>query len=246
MSKEFERSVVAVFGAAGGIGAAVAEAFFERGACVIVGDAADASDALISNQASDRRVPVEIDLDNPDAAPDFFDRCEQAFGPVDVFIAAARPVGQVSVLDFGRDDMRAVIDRELLLPALFMQEAARRMVPRGHGRIIVFTSMSAKTGVHTHVGPFAAAKGGLIAFARVMAAELAAKGVTVNAIATALFEPQVAALGATAREQLARGIPVGRFGKPEEAAHAALYLASPHGAFVTGETMNLSGGRFMD
>jgi NAD(P)-dependent dehydrogenase (short-subunit alcohol dehydrogenase family) len=142
--------------------------------------------------------------------------------------------------------MRNVIDRELLLPALFMQEAARRMVPRGHGRIIVFTSMSAKTGVHTHVGPFAAAKGGLIAFARVMAAELAAKGVTVNAIATALFEPQVAALGAGAREQLARGIPVGRFGKPEEAAHAALYLASPYGAYVTGETMNLSGGRFMD
>jgi 3-oxoacyl-[acyl-carrier protein] reductase len=246
MSKEFDRSAVAIFGAAGGIGAAVADAFLERGACVLVGDTADAGDSSNRNEASDRRVRVEIDLDNPDAAADFFNRCEHAFGGVDVFIAAARPVGQVGVLEVGRDDMRNVINRELLLPALFMQEAARRMVPRGQGRIIIFTSMSAKTGVHTHVGPFAAAKGGLLAFARVMAAELAGKGVTVNAIATALFEPQVAALGASAREQLARGIPVGRFGKPEEAAHAALYLASPHGAFVTGETMNLSGGRFMD
>lgn len=246
MSTEFERSVVAIFGAAGGIGAAVADAFLDRGACVVVGDTADATNSLSHGAPNKRRVPVDVDLDDPQAAVKFFDRCEQAFGAVDVFIAAARPVGQVGILDVGRDDMRNVIDRELLLPALFMQEAARRMVPRGHGRIIVFTSMSAKTGVHTHVGPFAAAKGGLIAFARVMAAELAGKGVTVNAIATALFEPQVAALGAGAREQLARGIPVGRFGKPEEAAHAALYLASPYGAYVTGETMNLSGGRFMD
>jgi phenylpropionate dioxygenase-like ring-hydroxylating dioxygenase large terminal subunit/NAD(P)-dependent dehydrogenase (short-subunit alcohol dehydrogenase family) len=200
MNKEFERSVVAIFGAAGGIGAAVADAFLERGACVLVGDTTDAGNSLSGGEPNKRRIPVDIDANDPQAAVNFFDRCEHAFGPVDVFIAAARPVGQVSVLDVGRDDMRDVIDRELLVPALFMQEAARRMVPRGHGRIIVFTSMSAKTGVHTRVGPFAAAKGGLIAFARVMAAELAAKGVTVNAIATALFEPQVADLVGSAPE----------------------------------------------
>jgi NAD(P)-dependent dehydrogenase (short-subunit alcohol dehydrogenase family) len=79
-----------------------------------------------------------------------------------------------------------------------------------------------------------------------MAAELAPTGVTVNAIATSLFEPQVAILEYAEREALAKAIPVRRFGKVSEASHAVLFLASDQAAFITGETMNLSGGRFMD
>jgi 3-oxoacyl-[acyl-carrier protein] reductase len=120
------------------------------------------------------------------------------------------------------------------------------MAKRGRGRIIVFASMSGKTGPHHNVGPFAAAKGGLLAFVRVLAAELAEHGVTVNGIATALFEPQVAAMTEEKRAALRRGIPVGRFGRPDEAAHAVLFLASGKAGFVTGECLNLSGGRFMD
>jgi len=119
-------------------------------------------------------------------------------------------------------------------------------VAKGCGRIVVFCSMSGKTGVHTNVAPFAAAKGGLLAYLRVMAAELAAAGVTVNAVATSLFESQVASLAPDERQELTRGIPVRRFGRADEAAHAALFLASRNAAFITGETLNLSGGRFMD
>jgi NAD(P)-dependent dehydrogenase (short-subunit alcohol dehydrogenase family) len=70
--------------------------------------------------------------------------------------------------------------------------------------------------------------------------------VTVNGIATALFEPEVAAMSEEKRFGLKNGIPVGRFGRSEEAAHAVLFLASPNAGFVTGECLNLSGGRFMD
>jgi NAD(P)-dependent dehydrogenase (short-subunit alcohol dehydrogenase family) len=143
-------------------------------------------------------------------------------------------------------DLRRIVEDELCVPALLMQEAGRRMARRGNGRIISLFSMSAKTGVHTKVGPFAAAKGGVLAYSRVMAAELAPTGVTVNAIATSLFEPQVAILEYAEREALAKAIPVRRFGKVSEASHAVLFLASDQAAFITGETMNLSGGRFMD
>ena len=140
--------------------------------------------------------------------------------------------------------VKRVIDDELTNPVLTILEAARRMVPRGRGRIISFCSMSGKTGTHKHVAPFAAAKGGLIAFSRALATDLAPTGVTVNAIATALFDVQVAALAD--KSEVEKGIPVGRVGRSEEAAHAVLYLASERAGYVTGETLNLSGGRFMD
>ena len=145
-----------------------------------------------------------------------------------------------------RGEARAVAEAEMVQPALQMQEAARRMSAAGYGRIIVFASMSAKTGVHHNVAPYAAAKGGLLAFARVLAAETAEHGVTVNGIATALFEPQVKTMTEEKRTSLKGGIPVGRFGRSEEAAHAVLFLASANAGFVTGECLNLSGGRFMD
>ena len=78
-----------------------------------------------------------------------------------------------------------------------------------------------------------------------LAAELASTGTTVNMIATALFDVQVAG-GAERMAEVVKGIPVGRVGRSEEAAHAVLYLASDKGGYVTGETLNLSGGRFMD
>src|SRR5690606_35306324 len=97
-----------------------------------------------------------------------------------------------------------------------------------------------------NVAPYAAAKGGLIAFSRSLAADIAGYGVTVNVIATALFDVQVAVLDEEEKKEIAKGIPVGRPGHSEVAAHAVVYLASRLGAFVTGDTLNLSGVRFMD
>lgn len=111
---------------------------------------------------------------------------------------------------------------------------------------MAFISMSGKTGVHKHVAPYAAAKGGLVTFSRVLAAETAHTGVTVNLIATALFDVQIAGKTAEERAIIESGIPVGRAGRSREAAHAAMFLASRDAAYVTGETLNLSGGRFMD
>lgn len=176
----------------------------------------------------------------------FLDAAATKLGGLDVLVLSAPPVKNKPVLDMTPEEMRGVAEAEMVVPALLMQEAARRMVAAGYGRIIVFASMSAKTGVHHNVAPYAAAKGGLLAFARVLAAETAEHGVTVNAIATALFEPQTRTMTEEKRAGLLKGIPVGRFGRSEEAAHAVVFLASRQAGFVTGECLNLSGGRFMD
>lgn len=191
-----------------------------------------------------------VATDEAGAAPSdpatFLDAATKDLGGLDLLVLSAPPVRNKPVLDMTAAEMRAVAEAEMVVPALLMQEAARRMVAAGYGRIVVFASMSAKTGVHHNVAPYAAAKGGLLAFARVLAAETAAHGVTVNAIATALFEPQVKTMTEEKRAGLLKAIPVGRFGRSDEAAHAVLFLASRRAGFVTGECLNLSGGRFMD
>lgn len=242
---EFAEARVGILNASGAIALSVAEGFLKHGAKVAAIDRPEvwsaASEGLPSRQ-NDRLAFVPL-------APDpvrLLDACEKAIGPLDILVCAAPPVGQVTVLDMTTELLRRTVDDELVQPALLMQEAGRRMAQRGVGRIISLFSMSAKTGVHTKVAPFAAAKGGLLAYTRVMAAELAPMGVTVNAIATSLFEPQVAILEREEREALSKAIPVRRFGRVTEAAHAVFFLASKEAGFVTGETLNLSGGRFMD
>jgi 3-oxoacyl-[acyl-carrier protein] reductase len=171
---------------------------------------------------------------------------QRKISTLDVMVLAARPVQTGKFLDLSASQLRTVIEQELVWFALVMQEAARRMVPNKRGRIISLSSMSGKTGVHPNVGPYAAAKGGLIALSRVMAAELGQTGVTVNVIANALMQPQVDHMSEKERAEIVRGIPVGRFGQPREAAYAVLFLASENAGYITGETLNLSGGRFMD
>lgn len=231
LAADLKDARVVVIGAGYGVGPVVVDALIAAGAKVV----ADAPDLGSSTHVAE----------NADVTG-FFDACAEALGGLDVLVVASRPVKNKPVMEMTPEEMRDVAEVEMVVPSLQMQEAARRMSASGYGRIIVFASMSAKTGVHHNVAPYAAAKGGLLAFARVLAAETAEHGVTVNAIATALFEPQVRTMTEDKKSGLLKGIPVGRFGRSEEAAHAVLFLASREAGFVTGECLNLSGGRFMD
>lgn len=239
---EFKGKAVAIIGGSENVGPAVVQAFIERGACVASGEALDSRPTNLPSQA----LVFPVDLGKPDSVMAFFDRCEKELGGLDVLVMSPRPVKVAKILDIPSQEIRRVVSEELADVALCLQEAARRMVARKGGRIISFCSMSGKTGVHPGVGPYAAAKGGVIAFSRTLAAELAPTGVTVNCIATALMEPQVAVMPEDHRREVLKGVPVGRFGRSVEAAHAVLYLASREAGYVTGETLNVSGGRFMD
>lgn len=242
---EFAGAAVIIVGGHLGTGPAVVSAFVAQGAKVAVGVLTHGSSAhLAGKEPLPGSYNVEADLSSGTAITAFLDACEDKVGPATVLIMIAPPVKTAPVMDIPEAEFRRVIDTELVGPMLCLREAGRCMAGRGYGRLISFSSMSGKTGVHPHVAPYAAAKGGLITFSRTLAAELAPTGVTVNVIATALFDVQVAAMADTS--QVVKGIPVGRVGKSREAAHAALFLASQDAGYVTGETLNLSGGRFMD
>lgn len=214
---------VLLVGARHGVGPAVAAGFADANVTLLLDDDLAAADGVALLEAAIERL-----------------------GGLDVLVISAPPVRNKPVLDMTADEMRSVVEAELVGPALLMQAAARHMAKAGYGRIIAFMSMSGKAGVHHGVAPYAAAKGGMLTYMRVLAAETAEHGVTVNAIATALFEAQTVTMPQEKQDRLRTQIPVGRFGYNQEAAQAALYLASPLSGFVTGECLNLSGGRFMD
>jgi 3-oxoacyl-[acyl-carrier protein] reductase len=241
-NSEFSGKVVGIVGGSENVGPAVVEAFLAAGARVVSGEAGSDRPANLPPST----IVVPVDLAKRESVAAFLDKCESELGGLDVLVMSPKPVKVAKVLEIAPEEIRRVVGQELVDVVLCIQEAARRMVARRSGRIISFASMSGKTGVHPGVGPYAASKGGLITFSRVLAAELAPTGVTVNCICTALFEPQVAVLPEDHRREVLKGVPVGRFGRSVEAAHAVLYLASQDAGYVTGETLNLSGGRFMD
>lgn len=218
-----------VLGATEGVGPEVAEALASAGVALAVDD----------GQVGDHRVT------SPDPVA-LITEAAEALGGLDILVHCPPPVVNKPVELMTASELRNVVESDLVVPALQMQAAAKIMGEANYGRIVALASMSGKAGVHHNVAPYAAAKGGLLTFIRVLAAETADKGVTVNGIATALFEPQAATMTEEKRDRLRGQIPVGRFGRSIEAAHAVLYLVSPLGGFVTGECLNLSGGRFMD
>ncbi|MES2360400.1 MAG: SDR family oxidoreductase [Pseudomonadota bacterium] len=240
--QEFAGANVVVVGGNQGVGPAIVQAFLAHGAKVSVGLT---SGAELANAQNSDAILIPADLSSMDSAKAFLDVCEESSGQLAVLIVVPPPVKTQSVMDIAETQIRQILESELAQPVFCLIEAARRMGQYGKGRIISFVSMSGKAGVHKNVAPYAAAKGGLIMFSRVLAAEIAGTGVTVNAVATSLFDVQIAATPEAAHE-IAKGIPVGRVGRSDEAAHAALYLASGKSGYVTGETLNLSGGRFMD
>jgi 3-oxoacyl-[acyl-carrier protein] reductase len=148
--------------------------------------------------------------------------------------------------DIGADEWDDVLAVNLRGSFFGCRIAGRHMRERSAGRIVNLGSMagqqaSAATGVH-----YAASKAGVIALTRAFAQALAPHGVTVNALApAAVRSPVLEAMDESRQRTLAAGIPLGRFGEPEEVAAAVLYLASPAAAFITGATLDLNGGRLM-
>jgi 3-oxoacyl-[acyl-carrier protein] reductase len=252
MTSEFKGRSVLVIGGAKGIGKAVVEAFAEHGAKVAIGYHSDADagrriaqSALTAGASVSAAHPVDV----ADAASvkSFFDLAESEVGPCEVVVLTAGRLVVSPVMELSDEAWAASLATNLTGAMYCLRETARRMVPRHRGRIIAFASMAGKSGVHPGVGAYAAAKGGVITLARSLAAEIAPFGVTVNVVAPALVETDMlAALPPERKQQMVGTVPVGRMGQPVEAAHAVLFLASDRAGFITGETLNVSGGRFMD
>ncbi|MGC9668521.1 SDR family oxidoreductase [Planosporangium sp. 12N6] len=242
--------VAVVTGSDSGIGEAIAVALAHDGFDVGVTwhtDEAGARDTAEKVRAAGRKCEVRrLDLTRlPDAAA-VVDELADALGGLGVLVNCAGTGISTKVVDTGYDQWRQVLSVDLDGPFLYAQRAARRMIAAGRGgRIVNITS------VHEHAprvgsGAYCAAKGGLGLLTKVMAQELGADGITVNAVA-----PGEIATPMTGNEDVdpytigRPGVPVGRPGDANEVATVVAMLASPTAAYVTGASYVVDGGMLL-
>jgi NAD(P)-dependent dehydrogenase (short-subunit alcohol dehydrogenase family) len=166
------------------------------------------------------------------------------FGKVDILVNAAGITHKGPTLEVDEADWSRVIETNLTGTMRACQIFGATMVKVGYGRIINIASLTSFVGFY-RVAAYAASKGAVASFTKVLAVELAKNGVMVNALAPGLFPTELTApiiMGTPRGDELILRTPMGRFGEPRELAGAAIFLASEASSFVTGEIIAVDGG----
>lgn len=241
--------VALVTGASRGIGQAAAIDLAKAGADVVVnfiGNEAVAQETVEKIEELGRKaIKIKADVGNAEDVQAMVDEAVAAFGHIDILVNNAGITRDGLLIRMKDSDWDDVLNINLKGVYLVTKAVAKLMVKQRAGRIINMTSVSGVTG---NVGQanYAAAKAGVIGFTKTCAKELAARGITVNAIAPGFIETAMTdVLPEKIKEGIAGTIPFGRMGQPEEIAKVVTFLASDFASYITGQVLNVDGGMVM-
>ncbi len=241
---------VLVTGAAGGIGRAMAEAFAACGARVCAADLdGDAARALVTSLPdSGRHLAIAVDLTDLGRHESLLDQAQERLGGVNALVHAAAVLRRRPISEITEHDWNLHVDTNLKASFFLNRAVAERMKARGRGgRIINITSAGWWSGGTHGSTVYAATKGGLVSMSRGLARQYGPDGILVNCIAPGLVDTSMLRGGLTDEDlaALVRACPLGRMAAPAEIATVAVFLASEHASYVTGATINVTGGSLM-
>jgi len=234
-----------VTGASGGIGGAIARALHGQGATVALSGTRTAALEALAGELGERAHVLPCDLSVPEQVEALVGQAEAAMGSLDLLVNNAGLTRDGLAMRMRDADWQAVIDVNLTAGFRLARAALRGMLKRRYGRIVGITSIVGVTG-NPGQANYAASKAGMIGMTKALAAEVAARNVTVNCVAPGFIATAMTdALDENQRAQLQARIPAARLGTVEDIAAAVVYLASAEAGYVTGQTLHVNGGMAM-
>lgn len=241
--------VVVVTGGSRGIGRAICVALADQSTHVYINYVSSTASALETEEIIKSRggsaSSVRADVSRAEAVKDLFKTVISERGRIDVLVNNAGITRDGLVPRMKESDWDDVLAVNLRGTFLCIRAASRQMLKQRSGRIINITSV---VGVSGNAGQsnYAASKAGIIGLTKSVASEFASRNITVNAVAPGLIETDMTGgLDSYTHERIAKLVPAGRMGKPEEVAAAVAFLASDEAAYITGQVIHVNGGIYM-
>ncbi|EKE78185.1 MULTISPECIES: 3-oxoacyl-[acyl-carrier-protein] reductase [Oceanibaculum] len=237
--------VALVTGASGGIGGAIARALHAQGATVALSGTRTGPLEELAGELGERAVVTPANLTDTAATEALIKTVEEQAGGLDILVNNAGLTRDGLLLRMKDEDWQTVLDVNLTAGMRLARAALRGMMKKRWGRIVGISSVVGATGNPGQTN-YAASKAGMIGFSKALAAEVAARGITVNIVAPGFIATAMTdALSEEQRAKLSERIPAGRLGTPEDIAASVVYLASEEAAYVTGHTIHVNGGMAM-
>jgi len=241
--------IALVTGASRGIGRAIAINLAKAGATVAINYAGNVKAAEEVQQmiieGGGKALLVQADVAQAEAADAMVKKVMDAFGRIDILVNNAGITRDGLLMRLKESDWDAVINTNLKGVFNCTKAVTKPMMKQRVGRIVNMTSVVGITG-NAGQANYAAAKAGVIGFSKSTAKELASRGITVNMVAPGFIDTDMTAvLPDKVKEEMTKGIPLGRMGQAEEVAEAVLFLVSDHASYITGQLINVDGGMVM-
>jgi len=244
-----EGQIALVTGATRGIGAAIAKALGSAGATVIGTATSDKGADAISEalaQAGIKGIGIKLDVTDKVSVEAALGRIEQEYGQVTTLVNNAGITRDTLLMRMKEEDWQAIIDTNLTSVFRLSQAVLKGMMKARKGRIVSIASVVGAMGNAGQTN-YAAAKAGLIGFSKSLAREVGPRGITVNVVAPGFIDTDMTKdLPEAHKEKLLANIPLARLGQPEEIAAAVAFLTSDAAGYVTGETIHVNGGMYMN